>query len=117
MIVQVVLDDMPVAYQNDSMAVLLCCVDSTFDLRHRGLIAPHRVYGNGYHSLKSKLDVPPLFGRGFNDFAALVLSTVRANAMRNFRLVAIGAFGVRGLPQRVVGAAGLRALVGMSSFR
>jgi hypothetical protein len=116
--VQAILDDMPVAYKNDSVSVLLSCVDSTFNLRHWGLVAPHRVYGNGYHSLRLTLwDVPQLLRSSFNDFAAFVLATVRANAMRNLRFVAVGAFGMRGLAQGIVCAARLGPLVGVSSFR
>ena len=58
-----------------------------------------------------------LFSCGFNDFTALVLSAVRANAVRHFGLVAIGALGVGRSAEGIVSAAGLRARVGVSAFR
>ena len=42
----------PVADQQNPMAKLSGRVDCAFDFRHRGFIAPHRVYGNGYHSFR-----------------------------------------------------------------
>ena len=53
---------------------------------------------------------------GFDDFAALVLAAMGADAVRHFRFVAVRALGVRGFAQGVVGAAVLRACVGVSSF-
>ena len=38
-----------VADQKDPVAILPCGVDCAFDFRHRGFIAPHRVYCNGDH--------------------------------------------------------------------
>jgi hypothetical protein len=58
-----------------------------------------------------------LFRGCFDDFAAFILSTFRANAVRLLRLVAVGAFGTGGPGEAVMRAAGLRALVGMSAFR
>src|SRR5438067_1590601 len=58
-----------------------------------------------------------LLGGCFYDFAALVLTAMRANAMRHFGFVAVGALGVRGFAQGIVGAAFLSARVGVSSFR
>ena len=78
------------------------------DFRAWGFIAPHRVYCNGDHCL---------FGSGFDDFAALVLAAVRTNAVRQFRLMAVGAVGKCGFAKSVVSAAFLRARVGMSAFR
>jgi hypothetical protein len=60
---------------------------------------------------------PALLLRDFDYFAALVLSAVRANAMRHFGLVAIGAFGQAGGRQGVVRAAGAGPLLGVSTFR
>jgi hypothetical protein len=42
---------------------------------------------------------------------------MRANAVGNFRFVAVRALGVRGLAQSVMSAAVLRARIGVSSFR
>jgi hypothetical protein len=58
-----------------------------------------------------------LFRRCFDNFAALVLSALRANAVRLLRLVTVRAFGTGRLAQGIMSAAGLRALVGMSAFR
>ena len=58
-----------------------------------------------------------LFRGGFDNFAALVLSTLGTNAVRLLRLVAVRAFGTGGPGEAVMRAARLRALVGMSAFR
>ena len=58
-----------------------------------------------------------LFRGRFDNFAALVLSALRTNAVRLFRLMAIRAFRAGRLGQMIVCAAGLRALVGVSAFR
>ena len=58
-----------------------------------------------------------LFRSCFDYFTALVLTALRADAVRLLRFVAIRAFGTGRLAQGIVSAAGLRALVGMSAFR
>jgi hypothetical protein len=53
----------------------------------------------------------------FHYFAALVLSAVRAHAVRQFGLMAVGTFGHPGSFQRIVRAARLGAPGGVASFR
>ena len=117
MSVQLTLHGYTVADQQHTMPKLFGCVNCSFDFGYRSLIAPHRIYGNGYHSLRLTRSRRGLFRRGFDDFATLVLSALRADAVGLFRFVAVRALGARGLGQCVVGAASLRALVGMSAFR
>jgi hypothetical protein len=69
------------------------------------------IMGSGYINLESSLRC------GFDDFAALILSAMGADAMRNFGFVAVGALGVGGLAEGVVSATGLCARVGVSAFR
>jgi hypothetical protein len=52
-----------------------------------------------------------------NHFAALVLATLSADAMRQGAFVAAGAFRGDGSGQVVVGAAGGGAALGVTSFR
>src|ERR1700691_2864906 len=54
------------------------------------------IMGSGYRNLES------LLGCGLDDFAALVLSAVRTDAVRDFGFVAVGALGVSGLAEGVV---------------
>ena len=62
-----------------------------------------------------------MLGRGyscdhFDDFAAFVLAALRANAVRQLRLVAVGALRKTGCLQRIVRAARARAPLGVSTF-
>ena len=41
-----------IADQQNPMAKLPGRLDCAFDFGYRSLIAPHRVYGNGYHSFR-----------------------------------------------------------------
>jgi hypothetical protein len=62
------------------------------------------------------MDAQTLFGSGFNNLTAFILAAVRANAVRQFWFVAVGALSESGLAERVMGAAILRARIGVSSF-
>jgi hypothetical protein len=84
--------------------------DCSFDLGLGGVIAAHGVNRDRGHR-----DVELLFS-DFDDFAAFIFSAVRANAMGQFGLVAIGALGQNGPAQRVVRAAGGGAALGVTSF-
>src|SRR5262249_23985100 len=57
-----------------------------------------------------------LFG-DFDNFASLILAAMRADAVGDLGLVAIGAFRLRGPPQAVMCPAFTRAGCGVSSFR
>jgi hypothetical protein len=74
-------------------------MDCAFDFGNRSLIAPHRIYGNGYHSFRLMRLQAVLFRCGFDNFAALVLSALRADAVRLFRFVAVRALGAGRLGQ------------------
>jgi hypothetical protein len=50
------------------------------------------------------------------DFASLIVAALGAGAMRHFFLVAVGAFGKAVAFQRVVGAPGRSAFLGVSPF-
>src|SRR3569832_1071691 len=115
--VKLPLNGSPVANQHYSVTELPGCMDGAFDFGSRSLVAAHRVYGNGYHSFRLTPSMRDLFRGSFDDFAAFILSTFRANAVRLLRLVAVGAFGTGGPGEAVMRAARLRALVGMSAFR
>jgi hypothetical protein len=58
-----------------------------------------------------------LFFRDLDHFAALILTAMRAGAMRKLGFVAIGAFGVAQGAQMVMSTARGGALLGVSSFR
>jgi hypothetical protein len=49
--VQLALNDSAIADQHYSVAKLPGCVNGAFDFGAWSLVAAHRVYGNGYHSL------------------------------------------------------------------
>jgi len=57
-----------------------------------------------------------LFFRNLDHLTAFVSAAMRAGAVRELRLVAIGALGAAGDAQMVVGAARGGALFGVSSF-
>jgi hypothetical protein len=105
--------------QNDPVSQFAGSAYRAFNLGDRGLVAPHRVYCNGDHSLRLSRFVifRLLFGRGFDHFAAFILAALGADTVREFRLVAVGALGEGRLAQSVMGAAILCARVGVSSFR
>ena len=42
-----------VAHEKDPMAILPGCIDRAFHFRRRGFVAPHRVYCNGDHRIRS----------------------------------------------------------------
>ena len=117
MLVQLALHGNPVADEQNPVPKLFGRMDCAFDLGYRSLIAPHRVYGNGYHSFRLMRSRGELFRRCFDYFAALVLSALGADAVRLLGLMAIRAFGTGRLAQCIVSAAGLSALVGVSAFR
>ena len=106
-----------VAHKENPVSQFLCRMDGAVYFGNRSFVAPHRVYCNGHHAFRVSFVSVALFDRGLNDLATLILAALRADAVRRFRLVAVGAFGVGGLAQRVMGAAVLRARVGVSSFR
>jgi hypothetical protein len=111
MSVELALNGGSVAHQQDPVAKLTGCVDSAFDFRTRGLVAPHRVYGNGYHSFRLTSSLRKLFRDGFDDFAAFILSALGADAVRLLGLVAVGALGAGRPGEPVMGAARLGPLV------
>ena len=84
----------------------------SFYLAFGSMIAPHGVDRDRQHGRARRL----LFG-DFDDFAALILSAVRANAMRQFRFVAIGAVRHHGAAQGIMRPPGGSPPLGMSSFR
>jgi hypothetical protein len=90
-------------------------MNRALDFRHRGFIAPHRVYCNGDHLAGDC--VRQLLRCGLNHFTAFVLAAVRADAVWNFRFMAVRALGVRRPAEGIMSAAGLCARVGVSSFR
>lgn len=58
-----------------------------------------------------------LLSGSFDDFAALILTALHADAVGDLGFIAIGALRGSGLPQGIMGAARCGALSGMSSFR
>jgi hypothetical protein len=86
-------------------------LNRTFDFGFGGVVATHGVNRDGQHGSAAQL----LFGY-LNHFAAFVFPAVRAHAMRQLGLVAIGAFGDHRTGKRVVGPARRSAALGVSSF-
>jgi hypothetical protein len=57
-LVEGILNVTPIAHQNDPVPEFAGRTDGAFNLGNRGLIAPHRVYCNGDHSLRlSRFDL------------------------------------------------------------
>jgi hypothetical protein len=75
-----------------------------------GVITAHCIYRNGQHVRKR------LLLHDFNDFTALVLTALRAHPVGQFGLMAIRTFRKTGRLQRIMRAAGLGPLVGVSTF-
>ena len=84
-------DNISLPDQDHAHAQFLGGADRTFYFAFWGVIAPHGIDRYGQHE-----GVRTLLLNDFDDFPALVLPTLRANAMRKFRLVAIRAFGKNG---------------------
>ena len=75
------------------------------------MIAAHCIYGNGQHVSQGLLLLD------FDDFASLVLTAVRADAVGQLGLVAVRALRKAGRLQGVVRAAGGSPFGGVSTFR
>src|SRR5882672_6981446 len=88
-------------------------LQGAFDLGLGGLVGPHRIQsdyaGHGGKKLGLLFDL--------EDFAALVVSALRADAVRQLLLVTVGTLGERVLGERVVGAASRCAFLRVSAFR
>ncbi len=85
------------------------------DFRRGRVVASHCVDSDGDHEGESVADV---YSAGdFDDFAAFVLTAVRAGAVRQLHFVALGALGEPGALEGVVGAALSRATIAVASFR
>ncbi len=78
------------------------------------MIAAQSVKRDGQHVREP---VGNLLLGDFDNFAAFILSTMRAGAVRELLLVAIGAFGQAHFLQGVMSAAFARARGGVSTFR
>src|SRR5207244_2633033 len=108
---QLATDSLLAAYQYDPDPETSGGENRTLDFRFRGVISAHCVHGDGHHRASRSA----LFD--FNHFATLVLPAVGANAVGQFRLMAVRTFGDASRFQAVVCATILRAPVGVTSFR
>ena len=110
--VQFGLDDRFRTDQQYAYSVLPGSVDRALDFRLGRAIRTHciqRDYArHGVLKLARFFDV--------DDFASLIVSALRARAVRHFLLVAVGTFGEAVAFQRIVRASRRRALLGVSPF-
>src|SRR5690349_8415114 len=95
-LVELAPDHVLLAYQDDLDSQTPGGANRPFDLGRWGMIAAHCIYGNGQHVRKILL----LFD--FHYLAAFILATVGANAMREFRLMAVRTFRQTGGLQGIV---------------
>jgi hypothetical protein len=98
------------ADEDDLDAQVPGCANRAFDLGLGGVVSAHCIHSNGEH-VGSKLLL-----LDFHYFTALILTAMRANTVRKFRLVAVGTLRKAGRLQRVVGAAVIGAPLRMSAF-
>ena len=78
------------------------------------VVTAHCIHGDRQHERNAG---EKLFFCDFDDFAALVLAALRAGAMGEFRLVAVGALGHAGHTEVIMSAAGGSPALGVSAFR
>ena len=92
--------------------MVACRLQGAFNLRLRRLVGSHRIQSNDSGHVRRKLGLLS----NLEYFAALVVSALRAGAVRHLVFVAIRTLRQRVFRQRVMRAARGRALLGVSAF-
>src|ERR1700678_1205110 len=99
--------------QEDSYAERAGSTNGSLYFGFRGVIAAHCVNRDGHHGMTISRT---LFFRNLDHFATFIAAAMRTGAVGEFRFVAIGALGVAGYAQMVMGPARGRSLLGVSAF-
>ena len=107
MAIQLPLDRVFTAHEHHLDAQSLGRSNCAFDLRFRGMVPAHGVDCDSHHSggIAGCRTGYILFLLDFDNLAAFILAAMRAGAMRQLLLVAVGALGEPWLLELVVRAA------------